>query len=111
MSKKDFRDQAKVEAPNFLKQVHGKGDPEKKPKYKVTSFRVREDLIELLNRAAYHNQVGQKEILEVGESLSGKLLISSIEPGASVAEKPSRSKTFRGRAISQRIRPVAWSPM
>ncbi len=64
MSKKDFRDQTKVEAPNFLEQVHGKGNQEIKPKYKVTSFRVREDLIELLNRAAYHNQVGQKEILE-----------------------------------------------
>lgn len=64
MSKKDFRDQTKVKAPNFLSQVHGKGVPENKTKYKVTSFRVREDLIELLNRAAYHNQVGQKEILE-----------------------------------------------
>jgi len=64
MSKKDFRDQTKVEAPNFLKQIHSKGVPEPKTKYKVTSFRVREDLIELLNRAAYHNQVGQKEILE-----------------------------------------------
>ena len=64
MSKKDFRDQTKVEAPNFLKQIHGKEDQEEKPKYKVTSFRVREDLIVLLNRAAYHNQVGQKEILE-----------------------------------------------
>ena len=64
MSKKDFKDQTKVEAPNFLKQIHSKADPEPKTKYKVTSFRVREDLIELLNRAAYHNQVGQKEILE-----------------------------------------------
>lgn len=64
MSKKDFRDQTKVEAPNFLKQIHSKDEPDQKPKYKVTSFRVREDLIELLNRAAYHNQVGQKEILE-----------------------------------------------
>lgn len=64
MSKKDFRDQTKVEAPNFLEQIHSKADPEPKNKYKVTSFRVREDLIELLNRAAYHNQVGQKEILE-----------------------------------------------
>jgi hypothetical protein len=64
MSKKDFRDHTKVEAPNFLEQVHGKRDAENKAKYKVTSFRVREDLLELLNRAAYHNQVGQKEILE-----------------------------------------------
>jgi len=64
MSKKDFREQTKVEAPNFLEQIHKKSDPEPKTKYKVTSFRVREDLIELLNRAAYHNQVGQKEILE-----------------------------------------------
>lgn len=64
MSKKDFSDQTKVQTPNFLKQVHSKGDSENKTKYKVTSFRVREDLIELLNRAAYYNQVGQKEILE-----------------------------------------------
>lgn len=64
MSKKDFSGQTKVTAPDFLKQVHGQGDQEKKPKYKVSSFRVRNDLIELLNRAAYHNQVGQKEILE-----------------------------------------------
>lgn len=64
MSKKDFRGQTKVEAPNFLEQMHRQEDPEPKVKYKVTSFRVREDLIELLNRAAYHNQVGQKEILE-----------------------------------------------
>lgn len=64
MSKKDFRDQTKVEAPNFLEKMHSKGETEPKTKYKVTSFRVREDLIELLNRAAYHNQVGQKEILE-----------------------------------------------
>lgn len=64
MSKKDFRDQTRVQAPNFLEQVHGKSKKEKKPKYKVTSFRVREDLIELLNRAAYYNRVGQKEILE-----------------------------------------------
>lgn len=64
MSKKSFKDDAKVEAPNYLKQVHSKREPEDKPKYKVTSFRVREDLLELLNRAAYYNQVGQKEILE-----------------------------------------------
>lgn len=64
MSKKDFTDQTKVNAPNYLEQIHGKGDPEKKPRYKVTSFRVRSDLLELLNRAAYYNQVGQKEILE-----------------------------------------------
>ena len=64
MSKKDFKDQTKVEAPNFLEQVHGKAEKGKKPKYKVTSFRVREDLLELLNRAAYYNRVGQKEILE-----------------------------------------------
>ena len=64
MRAKTFKDQAKVEAPNFLEQVHGKGKQDMKPKYNVTSFRVREDLIELLNRAAYHNQVGQKEILE-----------------------------------------------
>jgi hypothetical protein len=37
---------------------------EQKPLYKVTSFRVRTDLFELLNRAAYYNQVGQKEILK-----------------------------------------------
>jgi hypothetical protein len=41
-----------------------KKDAEQKPAYKVTSFRVRTDLLELLNRAAYYNQVGQKEILE-----------------------------------------------
>jgi len=64
MSKKDFRDQTKVESPNYLEQIHRKGDTEKKPLYKVTSFRVRTDLLELLNRAAYYNQVGQKEILE-----------------------------------------------
>lgn len=64
MSKKDFKDQTKVEAPNFLEQVHGKSQKDEKPKYRVTSFRVREDLIELLNRAAYYNRVGQKEILE-----------------------------------------------
>jgi hypothetical protein len=64
MSKKDFSDQTKVQTPNFLQQVHSKGEPKDKTKYKVTSFRVREDLLELLNRAAYHNQVGQKEILE-----------------------------------------------
>ena len=64
MSKKDFKDQTKVESPNFLEQVHGKARKEDKLKYKVTSFRVREDLIELLNRAAYYNRVGQKEILE-----------------------------------------------
>ena len=64
MSKKDFRDQTKVETPNFLKQIHEKPKKDKEPKYKVTSFRVREDLIEMVSRAAYHNQVGQKEILE-----------------------------------------------
>ena len=64
MSKKDFRDQTRVEVPNFLEHVHQKEAPDPKKKYKVTSFRVREDLLELLNRAAYHNQVGQKEILE-----------------------------------------------
>ncbi|NJN25166.1 MAG: hypothetical protein HC819_03875 [Cyclobacteriaceae bacterium] len=64
MSKKDFKKHTKVESPNFLEQIHGKKESEPKKKYKVTSFRVREDLIELLNRAAYHNQVGQKEILE-----------------------------------------------
>ena len=35
MSKKDFKDDTKVEAPNFLKQVHSKREPEDKPKYKV----------------------------------------------------------------------------
>ena len=64
MSKKDFRDQTKVEAPNFLEKIHSKEVSEPKAKYKVSSFRVREDLLELINRAAYHNQVGQKEILE-----------------------------------------------
>jgi len=64
MSKKDFSDQTKVKAPNYLEQVHEKQDVEPKSKYKVTSFRIREDLLELLHRAAYHNQVGQKEILE-----------------------------------------------
>jgi len=64
MSKKDFRDQTKVKTPNYLKQIHGKKEQEPKPEYKVTSFRVRTDLLELINRAAYHNQVGQKEILE-----------------------------------------------
>lgn len=64
MSKKDFRDQTKVDAPNYLAQIHGKKQPEQKSEYKVTSFRVRTDLLELINRAAYHNQVGQKEILE-----------------------------------------------
>jgi len=64
MSKKDFSDQTKVESPNYLKEIHGKKESEKKPRYKVTSFRIRADLLELLNRAAYHNQVGQKEILE-----------------------------------------------
>ena len=64
MSKKDFRDQTKVQAPNYLKQIHGKKEQAQKHMYKVTSFRVRTDLLELLNRAAYYNQVGQKEILE-----------------------------------------------
>ena len=64
MSKKDFSDQTKVESPNFLEQVHRKEEQEPKKKYKVTSFRIREDLLELMHRAAYHNQVGQKEILE-----------------------------------------------
>jgi hypothetical protein len=64
MSKKDFTNQTKVKTPNYLEQIHGKKEVEQKPTYKVTSFRVRTDLLELLNRAAYHNQVGQKEILE-----------------------------------------------
>jgi len=63
MKKKDFSDQTKVNKPNFLQQIH-ENPKEAQPKYKVTSFRVREDLIEMLNRAAYYNQVGQKEILE-----------------------------------------------
>ena len=64
MSKKDFSKQTKVESTNFLEKIHKKEDVVPKHKYKVTSFRVREDLLELVNRAAYHNQVGQKEILE-----------------------------------------------
>lgn len=64
MRKKDFSDQTKVNAPNYLEHVHQSEEQKPEVKYKVTSFRVREDLLELLHRAAYHNQVGQKEILE-----------------------------------------------